>query len=412
MARGWDAWTVGADRPAAIPTRYPMTVTEPSDGDAPGPKDRSRLWQGSDFVLPLTAAVCVVLGWFVVMDYERTALVLAEQVPGVMERVWRLRLMMAFGGVGGLGLSWLAARDARKRRVAEQELERLNAVLARRVVRRTAELRARTKALRESRLREQLRTKEAEVAFQAGLVEAAGQYLHEVGNALSALELELMRLSRAVSGIDRIAMAFDALDRDIAADHNDQAQRLLASLREAVVGRALPRIQSSKDALVEIKQNMSGELERRREDFERPGLAVRYFQSFRLDQELAAVLGRLPAPAGGEPPRLTLEPVTVRARKHALLTGLEALLRQVLDTATGRVVVSLGQETHIRAVLTVVGAAPACTAGPAVADFINFLNENDGDFRFQPASGRQSSLLVVGIGSAEDADPHPAAPSR
>lgn len=376
-----------------------MPVTKPApEAKPPDPAARTGAWQGVDFLLPLVAAVCVVLGWFVVLDYERTALALGTNLPGLLERVWRMRLMMAFGSVGGFGLAWLAARDARKRRLAEQALERLNADLANRVVRRTVELRARTKALRESRLREQLREKEAEVAFQAGLVEAAGQYLHGVGNALSSLDLELLRLSRAVDGADRMAVVFDALAGELAAGRTEAAARLAASLREAVLGRTLPRIARSRDALVELKAGMSEELERRRDEFERGGQPVRYFQSFRLDVELAAVLDRLPGAAGGDQVvRDIASPVTVRTRKHTFLTGLAALLRQALDTAYGPVTVRLRQEAEGRAVLVVEGAILACSTGSDVAAFINFLNENNGAFRFEPVSPGQAAAVIVTI---------------
>lgn len=384
-----------------------MSLTAPVPEPRPPKRTVPDGWQGADFLLPLVAAVCVVLGWLVVLDYERTVLALAPHLGDVVERVWRLRLMLAFGSVGGLGLAWLAARDARKRRLAEDELEQANAELANRVVRRTAELRARTKALRESRLREQLREREAEVAFQAGLVEAAGQYLHDVGNALSSLELELLRLSRSLDGADRFETVFDTLAAALAEGRTEEAGRLVASLRQALFSRTLPRVLGSRDALVEIKERMSGELERRRGDFERGGQPVHYFQSFRVDVELAAVLDRLPRVAGSDPVvRELAAPVTVRARKHAFLTGLAALLRQALDTAPGPVAVRLRQEPGGRAVIAVEGASESCATGPSVAAFINFLNENGGVMRFESAASGHAPRLVVEVAD----DPGDASP--
>lgn len=378
-----------------------MAGTEPSGQRPAGsPAPPNRTWEGVDLLLPLVAAVCVVLGWIVVVDYERTVLHLAGHVPAVMARVWRFRLVMGFGSAAGLGLAWLAARDARRRRLAESELERLNAELSRRVVRRTAELRARTKALREARLREQLRESEAEVAFQAGLVEAAGEYLHEVGNALASLELELLRLSRASQSATRLTAVFDALQRHVAAGRLDEVGRLVAALRETVLGRISPRVAATLAALDEITRRMSDELERRRGAFERQGQPVRYVQSFRVDLELAAVLDRLPRVAGSDPvSRDIAGPVTLRTRKHAFLTGLAALLRQALDTAPGAVAVRLRQEAGGRVVLTVDGAGAACASGPAVAAFINFLNENNGFFQCDPVGSAGAACLAVSIGS-------------
>ena len=363
-----------------------------------------------DFVLPLATAICVVLGWFVVLDYERTVLDLAGQVQAtaLIGRIWNLRLMMAFGSVGGLGLAWLAARDSRGRRAAERELKRVNAELARRVVRRTAELRARTKALRESQLREQLREKEAEVAYQAGLVEAAGQYLHDVGNALSSLELELLRLRKATDGADRLQAAFDSLAQDLGTGRTEEAGQLLVALREAVLGRSFPRVEASQIALDEIMARMAGELERRRDEFERPGQPTRYLQTFRVDLELAAMLDRLPRAAGSDPVVRDIEtPVAVHNRKHPFLAGLATLLRQELELTSDRVTVRLRLGSDNRAVITVEGVGEEGLFGPAVAAFINFLNENNGVLRFETASNDLPSRLVVEIGDANPAPPLP-----
>jgi C4-dicarboxylate-specific signal transduction histidine kinase len=83
-------------------------------------------------------------------------------------------VMMGLMTIGGLGLILVSAKNIVSRRRAEIELERANAELEERVARRTAELQVQTKALMESRMRERLREKEAEIAFQAGLVESAG----------------------------------------------------------------------------------------------------------------------------------------------------------------------------------------------------------------------------------------------
>lgn len=350
----------------------------------------------AEILLPLAVAICVVLGWYVVLDYERAALTLAPQASVLLRRVWNLRLMMGLLSVGGLGLAWLAVRDARGRRIAEAALRELNAELADRVERRTAALRARTEALRESKLREALREKEAEVAFQAGLVEAAGQYLHGVGNALSALELEIIRLGKAAEGAERLEGAFVALADDLAAGRRAEAGQLLRSLHEAVLGRAFPRMQAAQSALAEIKNGMADDLERRRGAFERDGQTPHYVQSFRLDLELEAVLDRLPRAAGSNPVvRDIASPVTVRTRKHAFLTGLADLLRQTLEMVSGPVLVRLRQDDEHQVTLVVEGAVAAGASGPAVAAFINFLNENSGNLRFEAADGNRPSRLVV-----------------
>ena len=77
-----------------------------------------------------------------------------------------------------------------------------------------------------------------------------------MGNALSALDLELLRLGKATEGADRLQAAFANLAGDIDAGRRDEAGRLLGSLREAVLGRAFPRVLAAQTALGEIKGRM------------------------------------------------------------------------------------------------------------------------------------------------------------
>lgn len=369
----------------------------PADKATPPVDDRREV----DLILPVAAAICITLGWYVVMDYERAVMAVTPLVPLLAERVRSVRLMMVFLSIGGLGLAVLAARDARRRRRAEKELRLAHAALARQMVRRTDALKNRTKALRESRLREQLREREAEVAFAAGQVEAAGAYLHAVGNALTAFDVALLRLGRTLDGAGRLDAAFDALLRALEAGDVPHCIRQVTALRKVVVGRAVPRLAESAAALVEIKQRMAGELERHRSAFERYGAARPYLQSICLDEEIAAILERMPRAAGSDPVvRDLAREVVVRNRKHPLLAGLAALMRQSLDAATGRVVVRLSRQPGQRAVMLLEGVPEARAADPGVAALINFLNENNGSLSFEPATPGRSSRLVIEIGDA------------
>lgn len=372
----------------------------PSDPASP-PSDAAPQQPGLrevDLILPLAAAICIALGWHVFLDYERSVSLCAAVAPDVAARIPFMRLMMALLSVGVLGLAVLASRDARRRRRAEAELLVAHAALGRRMARRTDALKNRTKALRESRLREQLAEREAEAAFAAGQLEAAGAYLHHVGNALSSFELELLRLGRALDGTGRLEAAFDALAVAAASGAAADAAKSVAVLREAVLDRTLPRLAACAASLGEIKERMHGELERHRGEFERRAPARPYLQSVRLDEELAAILDRMPRSAGSDPVARDLAPgVVVTARKQPFLAGLAALLRQVLDAATEPVTVRLGQGPDKRAVLTLYGV-PEPTAGePGVAACINFLNENGGGFRYEPGVPGRPPRLVVEI---------------
>ncbi|WP_300158660.1 hypothetical protein [Solidesulfovibrio sp.] len=361
----------------------------------------------ADVLLPLAAAICVALAWYVVLDYERAAAEFAAVLPEVAARVGALRIMLGLLSVGGLGLAFLAARESRRRRLAEDRLRLANEALAERVARRTRMLARRTKALRESVLRRELAERQAEAAYAAGQVAAAGVYLHGVGNALSSFEAELLRLGRVLDGVGKLGVAFDGLDAALAAGDGEGAVRHGGALRQAVLDRAVPRLVERAAALGEIKEGMRGDLERYRGEFERKGRARPCLAVVRLDEELAAILDRMPRAAGYDPVVRRIRPgVTVRLRKEPFLTGLAALTRQSLEAAAAAVAVSLEARPAGGAVIVLEGVPEAEAREAPVAAFINFLNENGGVMRFESAASGHAPRLVVEVAD----DPGDASP--
>ncbi|MYL84124.1 hypothetical protein GTA51_13405 [Desulfovibrio aerotolerans] len=375
----------------------PTAPDPPPQTSDPGPAPRQGLRE-IDLILPLAVAICIVLGWYVFLDYEQLLHTQVAATPSIAARVLRMRLVLGLASVGGLGLALLAARDARRRRVAEAALLVAHAALARRMARRTDILRLRTRALREARLRERLAASEAEAAFAAGRLEAAGAYLHAVGNSLSALDLELLRLSRALAAAPRLAAAFATLAQDIRSSDSAKALATAAILEETVLVRAMPRLVAGVEALAEVKEQMTAALERHRGEFERRVKTRPYLQEVRLNEEVAAILDRMPRSAGSDPVvRDLAENVRIRTRKQPFLAGLAALLRQALDAATASVTVRLEKASGGRAVLVLEGVGLPEIGEAAVAAGINFLNENGGAVRHKPAEPGRPSRLIIEI---------------
>ncbi|EKO38327.1 MAG: hypothetical protein B193_2966 [Solidesulfovibrio magneticus str. Maddingley MBC34] len=350
----------------------------------------------ADVVLPLAAAICIIIGWTVILDYESVILPLAASSPSIGSRVQLMRLVMGLLSIGGLGLALLAARNGRRRREAEAALLLAHDALSQRMARRTDLLRTRTRALRESRLRERLAETEAEAAYAAGQVEAAGAYLHGVGNAISAMDLELLRLSRALAAAPRLDAAFAAVAESLRGSQPDRAEADLESLRQTLLDRAMPRLAAGIAAVAELKDRMAADLERHRGEFERRDKREPYLQDVRLDEELAAILDRMPRAAGSDPVAREIAPgLRLRTRKQPFLAALAALVRQALDAAVGGVTVRLYPASGGRAVLVVEGASlPGGDVGPVAAG-INFLNENGGAVRQEPATASQPPRLVI-----------------
>ena len=370
-------------------------MPQPPD-PSPEPRPQAgRSLSEADLLLPLAAAICIIIGWTVVLDYESVILPLAAGSSAISSRVQLMRLVMGLLSIGGLGLALLAARNGRRRREAEAALLLAHDALSQRMARRTDLLRTRTRALRESRLRERLAETEAEAAYAAGQVEAAGAYLHGVGNAISAMDLELLRLSRALAAAPRLEAAFAAVAEGLRGGQPDRAAADLESLRQTLLERAMPRLAAGVAAVAELKDRMAADLERHRGEFERRDKREPYLQDVRLDEELAAILDRMPRAAGSDPVAREIAPgLRLRTRKQPFLAALAALVRQSLDAAVGAVTVRLYPASG-RAVLVIEGVTlPGGEVGPVAAG-INFLNENGGAVRQEPASASQPPRLVI-----------------
>ena len=385
-------------------------MPKPPDSDPEQRPQAGRGFSEADMLLPLAAAICVIIGWAVVLDYESVTLPLAASSPAIGSRIQLMRLVMGLLSIGGLGLAMLAARNGRRRREAEAALLLAHDALSQRMARRTDLLRTRTRALRESRLRERLAETEAEAAYAAGQVEAAGAYLHGVGNAISAMDLELLRLSRALAAAPRLEAAFAAVLESLRGGQPDRAEADLESLRQTLLERAMPRLAAGVAAVAELKDRMAADLERHRGEFERRDKREPYLQDVRLDEELAAILDRMPRAAGSDPVAREIVPgLRLRTRKQPFLAALAALVRQSLDAAVGAVTVRLYPGSGGRAVLVIEGASlPGGDVGPVAAG-INFLNENGGAVRQEPASVSQPPRLVIEMAGQPPEPPDPSA---
>lgn len=118
-------------------------------------------------------------------------------------------------------------------------------------------------------------------------------------------------------------------------------------------------------ALGEIKARMLDDLERYPEAFERRGRPRHYLAAVRLNEELGAILDRMPRSAGHDPvARDIAAGVVVTVRRQPFLTGLRPpCSRQVLDAATGAVTVRLGRAPESAVILVLEGTRPRSRQG-------------------------------------------------
>jgi len=317
-------------------------------------------------------------------------------VTGVARQSRNAMFMMGLMTLGGIGLVILSTGNIVRRRRAEIELERANAELEDRVASRTEELAAKTKALVESRMRERLSEKEAEIAFQAGLVESAGTYLHTTGNALTSLEGLFLRMRRTLEAAARTEDAFAAARQAAQAAlgrADGPVVEDIAALEAALLGRAVPRLSGILAEMGEVKARMIADLEGRRTLFDARTSRVRLSQAVDLGRELADAVERARPECAARGVVLSVRVVpgaVVQADRRKVGHGFGRCLAMVCDAAragsAGEIAcqASRGGDGRVLVVMRARGAAfvgsEPSRDDPGLLAFINYLNENHGVF--------------------------------
>ncbi|QLA20662.1 hypothetical protein [Desulfolutivibrio sulfoxidireducens] len=318
------------------------------------------------------------------------------EATGVVRQSRNAMVMVGLMTIGGLGLIIVSTKNIVSRRRAEIELERANAELEERVARRTEELQARTRALMESRMRERLREKEAEIAFQAGLVESAGTYLHTTGNSLTALEGLFLKMRRILDAAARADQAFadarDAVAQALGREESPAAESL-AALETALLGRAVPRLAETLTEMGELKTRMIAELDGRRVLFDASRSERRFTQAVDLGELLREMADEAREELAGRGLGLEVGDVSrlvAQTSKRKLLLGLSRCLAMIREAARPgragevRLFAGHGEDGRVRVVMRASGAAfVGADPGrddPGLLSFINFLNENHGMF--------------------------------
>ncbi|MFZ5812322.1 MAG: hypothetical protein ACOY4F_09790 [Thermodesulfobacteriota bacterium] len=343
------------------------------------------------------------------------------EASGVVRQSRNAMVMVGLMTVGGLGLIIVSAKNIVRRRQAEIELEQANAELEDRVARRTEELQAQTKALMESRMRERLREKEAEIAFQAGLVESAGTYLHTTGNALTALEglfLKMRRTLEAMAGADGAFVAARAALAEALGREDSPAVQSLNELESALLGRAVPRLAETLTEMAELKTRMIAELEGRRGLFDARRPARRFAQAVDMGELLRELAQEARGELTGEGLGIEVQDairLEARVARRKVAYGLGRCLDMIQEAARpghdGAIRLSAGrsEDGGIRVLLRAEGAAfvgaDPCRDDPQLLTFINYLNENHGLFGIVHDAGGFSVEVELGNAPADEEDP-------
>jgi len=349
---------------------------------------------------------------------------------GVAEQSRNAIAMMALISIGGLGLAITSTRNIIERRKAEVELAEANVDLEDKVKRGARELAVKSQALMESRLREKIKEKEAQIAYASGLIQSAGDYLHHFGNSLTALETLLLRVRQVLDSTGQYPTALETIReahaKAVSGEENGRTGQYLDLFEEALMGRAIPRLRENVEAMMDLKERMIASIESQRKAFERTAPK----ESFVQPVDLGEILGDIASERrdAATTPRVLVETeiaenVSIVTRKHPVIHGLNALVDLAVEAArkgnpeAARITITAHPGDAGRGGAVVVvrhngrrtggggspGSPQAARDGADAASlhgFVNFLNENSGKLHI--SDDDEGGEFVVELGDSQD----------
>ena len=190
------------------------------------------------------------------------------------------------------------------------------------------ELDERSRALVETEVRAKMHEKEAELAYARGMFEAAGGYLHNVGNSITRLDSSLLDLDSIVRSTEQYPVVFDRL---AAASDPD----MLARFRAVLVDRTVPRLRDSTAEIRRIKDIIQQTIRHQQQSFRdaREAMIPEAFDLVALVREAAAGIS---LPPGGPTLSLNLpERAEITHHRSQLYNGVVNVIKNGVEACEG-----------------------------------------------------------------------------
>jgi signal transduction histidine kinase len=296
------------------------------------------------------------------------------------------------------------------------------------------ELESRTKDLIESRLRERMQEKEAELAFTAGLFESASSYLHNIGNALARMDGYMHDVNYQIKAMEQFPKIFssilDSLSKNLPEQGEDpETKELLKRFEDFLENKLRKELKTSMARMDEIRNHMAQSIKMQLDAFHNTmDKQVNLVQQFNVTSVIQYLLEDFKPSLDKRKISLVadLEPeLILQNQKHPLIHGITNLIKNAIEAiemagniGEGRLSVTLKSlsDSPTRIQLTVVdngiGIAPEDIGslfasgftsklgghGLGLRSFNHFLKGNNGSISAKSSGRNCGSTFIVEIG--------------
>ncbi len=282
--------------------------------------------------------------------------------------------------------------------------------------------------------RENMKRKEAQIAYNAGLFESASSYLHNIGNALVGMDGKLLNITKILHSTKEYKNAF----RMIRESHNsalqnkgkDNTEELLNRFENILLNLALPQLDDNFNRLREIRDTMALSIKHQQDTFnatrKRKG---KYIQEIDIMEIVDYIRETLGASIDKNHIQLTVDleqNSKILNQKYQLVYGLTNIIKNAIESIElsknsicGKIFIRLGraEKNKKRAVITItdngVGIHHSYINkiftsgfttkrnghGLGLHSFANFLKENNGSIKVFSDGLEHGAKFIVEIGN-------------
>ena len=278
-------------------------------------------------------------------------------------------------------------------------------------------------------------SKDVELAYNAGLFESAGSYLHNIGNSLSAIDEKLLSIKDILDSTDQYPEIFklikEAHEKSLKGE-DDLTGKYIHKFEELVINRVIPALKKHMNELSAVQEHMILTIKHQQEAFtENNRNRKKFIQEFDIKELLCTIVHDVHPTMEKEKITVKTEledKLLIRNQKYQLIYGINNLFKNSIEAIklsdnkdSGEIIIKgmkkfinetdyvvimnfhdngVGiREEHLAEMFKAGFTTREDGYGLGLHSFMNFLNENCGKISVKSDGLNKGTEFTVEIGN-------------
>jgi len=289
-------------------------------------------------------------------------------------------------------------------------------------------LEIRTKELIDAKIREKIKEKEAELAYNAGLFESAASYFHNIGNSVSAMDGKLLVLTQIVDSMEQykdIFMTIKEGHNKAISGEEDFTIKYIEKFEQILLNKIIPKLKEFRTEISEISRHMILTVKHQQDSYLNYR-GEKFIQEFNIKDVLEDIVYDFRPTFDKHNIFLNMEideNLSVINQKHQFIHGMNNIIKNSIDAIllnehrgeislkafwkNDRIVIIIAdngagiREEHLKSVFKAGFTTKDNGHGLGLHSFINFLKENNSSISIVSDGENKGATVTVEVGNIE-----------